>query len=116
MQQPSGMVQPKEPVLLKWQSLCSEQEQSGQSGAAFCRARELRESQFYYWKKRVREAAMPQFVEVEVRKPTTSSKDSRVGLGETIEVRLGNGRSLMVGPGFDASHLQAVLAVVEAEP
>lgn len=101
--------------MLKWEKLCSEQEQSGQSGAAFCRARELRESQFYYWKKRVREAAMPQFVEVQVRKPAMSPKDSRVGLGATIEVRLGNGRSLMVGPEFEARHLRALLAVVETE-
>lgn len=102
--------------MLKWQNLCSEQEQSGQSAAVFCRARELRESQFYYWKKRVRDAAMPQFVEVQVKKPRMSPRDSRVGLGATIEVRLGNGRSLMVEPGFDASHLRALLAVVEAEP
>lgn len=110
------MVQPQEEVLLKWQNLCSEQEQSGRSAAAFCRARELRPSQFYYWKKRVREAAMPQFMEVRVRKPAMTSRDSRVGLGAMIEVRLGNGRSLMVGPEFDAGHLQALLAVVEAEP
>ena len=76
---------------------------------------ELPESQFYYWKKRVREAAMPQFVEVRVRKPLMSPRDSRVGLGATIEVRLGNGRSLMVGPEFDASHLQALLAVLEKQ-
>lgn len=115
MRQPSGMVPPKEQGLLKWQSLCSEQEQSGQSAAAFCRTRELRPSQFYYWKKRVREAATPPFVEVRMRKPAMSPKDSRVELGATIEVRLRNGRSLMVGPEFDASHLQALLAVVETE-
>lgn len=110
------MVQPKEHGLLKWQSLCSEQEQSGQSAAAFCRARELRESQFYYWKKRVREAATTPFVEVRVRKLAMGPRDCGVGLGATIEVRLRNGRSLMVGPEFNASHLQALLAVVEAEP
>ncbi|HEY6349673.1 MAG TPA: hypothetical protein VI636_09710 [Candidatus Angelobacter sp.] len=109
------MIQPKEQILRKWQSLCSEQEQGGQSAAAFCRTRELRPSQFYYWKKRVREAAMPQFVEVRVRKPAMTPTDSRVGLGATIELRLGNGRRLMVGPEFDASHLRALLAVVEAE-
>lgn len=116
MRQPSGMVQPKEQGLLKWQSLCSEQKQSGQSAAAFCRARELRPSQFYYWKKRVREAAMPQLLEVRVRKAAMTSTDSRVGLGATIEVRVGNGRSLMVGPEFDANHLLALLAAVEAKP
>jgi hypothetical protein len=113
MGQLCGMIQPRKEVLLKWQNLCLEQEQSGQSVAAFCRARELRESQFYYWKKRVREAAPPPFVEVRVRKPAMGPRDFRVGLGATIEVRLGNGRSLIVGPEFDASHLRAVLAVLE---
>jgi len=32
-----------------------------------------------------------------------------------IEVRLSKGRSLLVGPGFDASHLRALLAVLETE-
>ena len=79
MRQAPGMIQPKEQVLLKWRSLCAEQEQSGQSAAGFCRARELHPSQFYYWKKRLREAAMPQFVEVRVRKPAMTPTDSRVG-------------------------------------
>lgn len=110
------MNQPGKQVLLKWQNLCAEQEQSGRSAAAFCRARELRPSQFYYWKRQVREAAMPQFMEVRVSKPAMTPTESRMGLGATIEVRLRNGRSLIVGPEFDASHLQALLAVVEAEP
>lgn len=108
------MIQPIKQV--KWRSLVSEQEESGQSVAAFCSARELPESQFYYWKKRVREAAQPQFVEVRVGKPAMSPRGSGAGLGPPIEVRLGNGRSLLVGPEFDASHLRALLAVVESEP
>jgi hypothetical protein len=31
-----------------------------------------------------------------------------------VEVRLQNGRSLLVGPGFDAQHVRALLAVVES--
>ena len=102
-------------VRAKWQSLVSEQQESGQSMAAFCRARELHKSQFYYWKKRLREAATPQFVEVRVAKPHLSQRDSCSALGSTIEVRLSNGRSLVVAPSFDASHLRALLAVVESE-
>ena len=34
--------------------------------------------------------------------------------GAQIEIRLRNGRSLVVGQGFDAGHLQALLAAVEA--
>jgi hypothetical protein len=109
------MIQPREQVLLKWQSLFSEQEQSGQSVAAFCRTRQLPESRFYYWKKRLQEAATPQFVEAQLAKPPLSQRDSRGALGSTIEVRLCNGRSLMVAPEFDANHLRALLAVVESE-
>jgi hypothetical protein len=32
-----------------------------------------------------------------------------------IEVRLNKGRSLLVEPGFDASHLRALLTVLETE-
>ncbi len=109
------MTQPKEQVRAKWQSLVSEQQECGQSMAAFCRARELHKSQFYYWKERLREAATPQFVEVRVAKPHLSQRDSCSTLGSTIEVRLSNGRSLVVAPSFDASHLRALLAVVESE-
>jgi ATP-dependent helicase YprA (DUF1998 family) len=103
------MIQLRKQVWVKWRSLLSEQEESGQSVAAFCRSRELRESQFYYWKKRLR-GVTPQFVEVQVAKP-----HARSALGSMIEVRLSNGRGLMVAPEFDASHLRALLAVVESE-
>jgi len=107
------MIQPTKQV--KWRSLIAEQDKSGQSVAAFCRARELPDSQFYYWKKRLRAVVMPPFVEVQVAKPDLRSRHSRSALGSTIEVRLSNGRSLMVAPEFDASHLRALLAVVESE-
>jgi hypothetical protein len=109
------MIQRREQVWAKWQNLVSEQEESGLSVAAFCRARGPRRSHFYYWKKRVREAVTPQFVEVQVAKLPPRQTHSRSGLGSTIEVRLSNGRSLVVAPEFDASHLRALLAVVESE-
>jgi hypothetical protein len=107
------MIQPTKQV--KWRSLVSEQEESGQSIAAFCRAREVPASQFHYWKKRLREVVTPPFVEVQVAKPHLRPRHSGSTLGSTIEVRLSNGRSLMVAPEFDASHLRALLAVVESE-
>jgi len=107
------MIQPTKQV--KWRSLVSEREESGQSGAAFCRARGLPESLFYYWKKRLREVATPRFVEVQVVHPQLSPTGSGSAAGATIEVRLSNGRSLIVAPEFDTSHLRALLAVVESE-
>jgi hypothetical protein len=44
-----------------------------------------------------------------------SQRRSRAALGSTIEVRLRNGRSLMVAPEFNAIHLRALLAVLESE-
>ena len=83
--------------------------QSGKSVAVFCRERKLRASHFYWWKKRLRENTAARFVEVQVAEsPANLPGDSR------IEVRLQNGRSLMVGRGFDPEHVRALLAVVEA--
>jgi hypothetical protein len=106
------MNQPEKQV--KWRSLIAEQKESGQSAAAFCRTRGLRKSLFYYWKKQVQEVARRQFVEVQVA-TDLSQRHSGAALGPTIEVRLGNGRSLMVAPEFNASHLRALLAVLESE-
>ena len=99
----------------KWRSLIAEQKESGQSAAAFCRTRGLREALFYYWKKQLQEVARWQFVEVQVAKPDLRQRHSRAELGTTIEVRLRNGRSLMVAPEFNAGHLRALLAVLESE-
>jgi transposase-like protein len=106
------MSQPEKQV--KWRNLIAEQKESGQSAAAFCRTRGVREALFYYWKKQLQEVATSQFVEVQVAKPDLSQRHSRT-LGTTIEVRLGNGRSLMVAPEFNAGHLRALLAVLESE-
>ena len=81
----------------------------GESVAAFCRERKLRASHFYWWKKRLRENTTASFVEMKVAEcPANVPGDSR------IEVRLQNGRSLMVGLGFDPEHVRGLLAVVEA--
>jgi hypothetical protein len=96
----------------KWRGLVSEQGASGQSVAAFCRDRGLPASQFFAWKRRLRQATPERFVELQVAgapaQPATAQNCA-------IEIRLGCGRSVMVEPGFDANHLRAVLAVLEAQ-
>jgi hypothetical protein len=68
------------------------------------------------WKKRLREAEKAKFVEVQVapykepHHPGTTPER-----GRTIEIRLVRGCSLVVEPGFDADHLRALLAILEAE-
>jgi ATP-dependent helicase YprA (DUF1998 family) len=105
----------REQALAKWRSLVAEQEQSGQSVAAFCQTRELPQSQLIYWKRRLREIGRASFVEVQLAQPGAEPRVRARTLGRpTIEVRLKNGRSLMVAAGFDARHLRALLAVVES--
>jgi hypothetical protein len=72
---------------------------------------------FFAWKKRLREAEASQFVEVKVVATTAVAAATTHPIlegGLTIEVRLKNERRLLVGPGFDAQHLRALLAVVES--
>ena len=93
----------------KWRGLISEQSQSGQTVAAFCRDRGIRDSQFYDWKKRIRKADAAKFVAVEV----TAAREAVPS--KPIEIRLSKGRSLFVEAGFNAGHLHALLAVLETE-
>lgn len=94
----------------KWRGLISEQARSGQTVAAFCPERNLCAPHFYWWKKRLRESQAAKFVEVQVVEPSAEvpTSDSR------IELRLQNGRSLLIGRRFDVEHVRALLAVVEA--
>ena len=96
----------------KWRGLVSEQSQSGQTVAAFCRERGLRDSLFYDWKRRLREGEAAKFVEVRVKEPV-ERPHLTPGTGRAIEIRLHKGRSLLVEPGFDAHHLRALLAALE---
>jgi hypothetical protein len=66
-------------------------------------------SAFYYGKKRSREAAVPQFVEVQVGKSQLRPKHSRSALESTIEVRLSNGRSPARAAGVRGGSLTSVI-------
>jgi transposase-like protein len=92
----------------KWRRLVSEQGRSGQTVTAFCRERGLCRPYFFVWKKRLCKSATAKFLEVQLAEPTPSVPDD-----SRIEVRLQNGRSLVVGRGFDAEHVRALLEVVE---
>ena len=108
------MKQQKSEQWTKWRGMVSEQSESGQTVSAFCHDRGLRDSLFYDWKKRLREGEAVQFVEVKVKEPVEQLKLAPQHCS-AIEIRLSKGRSLSVEPGFDANHLRALLAVLEAE-
>jgi hypothetical protein len=108
------MKQLRAELWMKSRGLVSEQSQSGQTVAAFCRDRGIRDSQFYDWKKRIREGEAAKFVEVKVKEPG-EQRTSAPERYKATEIRLSKGRSLFVEPGFDVSHLRALLAVLETE-
>jgi transposase-like protein len=60
----------------KLRGLALEQLSSGQTVAAFCRDREIRASQFYDWKKRIRQGEVAKFVEVKVKESSEQRKPS----------------------------------------
>ncbi len=93
----------------KWRRLVSEQTRSGQTVKAFCHERGLCRPYFFVWKKRLEEDTPAKFLEVQVTEHGPNAPDD-----PSVEIRLKNGRSLMVRPGFDAEHVRALLAVVEA--
>jgi hypothetical protein len=93
----------------KWRRLVSDQARSGQTVKAFCLERALCRPYFFVWKKRLQKSATSKFLELRVQEPAPSAPDD-----PRVEVRLKNGRSLMVRPGFDAEHVRALLALVEA--
>jgi hypothetical protein len=99
----------------KWLGLISEQEQSGKPVAEFCRERGIAASKLYSWKRRcVVEKAASGFVRVRAAPAVKIEPVATARSG--IEVRLVGGRSLVVESGFDASHLRALLAVLESRP
>jgi hypothetical protein len=103
------MIKRSKKAWTKWRRLVSEQACSGQSVKTFCRNHGLCRPYFFVWKKRLQRSAAAKFLEVQVtgRVPSTSGDAG-------VEIRLRNGRSLMVRPGFDAAHVRALLVVVEA--
>src|SRR2546429_4733179 len=87
----------------KWRRLISEHARSGQTVTAFCREHGLCRPYFFAWKKRLRKDTAVKFLEVQLTESAPKAAgDSRV------EIRLQNGRSLLVGRGFDAEHVRAV--------
>ncbi|MBV9305244.1 MAG: hypothetical protein JOZ45_03855 [Acidobacteriaceae bacterium] len=85
--------------------------------AVFCREHGLREWQFYEWRKRLR-AKTESFVAVELvaSAPAPLPTEPTPVPGTPLEIRLRGGRSLLVGPDFEASHLCRLLRVLEQEP
>lgn len=107
----------KEPY---WRQIFRDWKASGKTRKQFCQQQNLRLSTFDYWRAEIaRRDASP-------NRPSTSPSPQskplspppvlvpvRVVVTTPLEVQLPNGTRISVPPGFDAHHLQALLAVLE---
>jgi hypothetical protein len=97
-----------------WREQLRRQQSSGQGVREFCVGAGLSVPSFYWWRRevRIRDARRGGSVDrlrfVPVRMTPEPSVDA------SLEVVLGGGRSIRVGSGFDADHLRAVVAALEA--
>lgn len=83
-------------------------EREGKSITALAREQGVSPQRLYWWKKRLRgeEPSTSSFVEVSIRAARQA---------QPFAVQTRNGRSVAVWPGFDATELERLLAVVEDE-
>jgi hypothetical protein len=100
-----------------WQATIREAARSGGSVREFCRQRKLKESQFYWWQRRLkatRQAAKrPKQAAGPASFALVSDEPGTVDAG--IELVLSGGRRLRIARGVDEQTLRAVLAVMESE-
>jgi transposase-like protein len=100
----------------RWRELLRRFAGSGLTVRAFCRQHRLAEPSFYWWRRelqrRGRRETKPAFVPVRmVAETRMAGPDSPANGG--VEVRVAGGRCIRVRPGFDATTLARVLAVLE---
>lgn len=96
---------------LSWRKTLADFQSSGLSIRGFCRAHGLPESAFYFWRRELtRRDHRP-------AKRTTVAKRAfmpiRVVASVPLEVVLRSGQVVRVAAGFEAAHLQAVVAALE---
>jgi len=97
-----------------WRRVVRQWRQSGLSVRAFCAQHGLSEASFYAWRRALnrRDTAAVSFVPVAVVSEERSAS-AGVGACAGLELVVGRGRVVRVGPGFDAPTLQRLLALLE---
>jgi transposase-like protein len=124
-----------------WEEMVRRCRDSGQSVRAFCRAEGLRESAFYFWRRKLTQGgrakaesgSLPQAPAVQSAKPVLARQNPKPsflpvhlvgpasgcpGVAETahgVEIILGPGCTVRVQAGFDRQTLADVLAVLEVQ-
>jgi len=94
----------------EWRARIAEQEGSGMSVKGFCKGRSFAEHQFYYWRKRLRNAQQPmRFALVDRSVPRAAPATQT-----ELELVLASGERLRISTGVDAATLRTVLEALRA--
>jgi transposase-like protein len=96
----------------QWRRRIDQWRVSGLSVRAFCARHGLSTASFYNWRRALqrRAADEPAFVPVQVVADAVPTQAS------ALEVVLTDGRAVRIAPGFDATTLRRLLAVLEGRP
>jgi hypothetical protein len=99
-----------------WQQIVQQQRGSGLSVARFCRERQIAESSLFAWKRRLARETQADPVFVQLKPASVPQPGSAMDSSNSrIELHLGQGRHIVLRPGFDGPTLAAVLMVLSTE-
>ena len=96
-----------------WRTTVREAARSGVSIREFCRQRKLKESQFYWWQRRLAAARPAPRKKTDTRAASFALVSDEPAMSDAgIELVLGEGRRLRIRKGVDEETLRAVLAAM----
>ena len=97
-----------------WRRMIRQWRGSGLSVRAFCDEQGLSEPSLYAWRRTLaeRDAASVRFAPVQLM-PESKPPGTADGVPGAVELVLGPGRRLRIGPGFDGPTLTRLLALLE---
>jgi hypothetical protein len=105
-----------------WEKVICQAARSGESIREFCARRELKESQFYRWQRKLRQGKEHEALRrrAKLESPPEVATFALVGdepgqLDAGIELVLGDGRRLRISRGVDEETLRTVLSVLRGE-
>lgn len=106
-----------------WQKVIREAARSGLSIREFCRGRRLKESQFHWWRRKLKARRQERTLHRRVRRKDTFGGQATFALVSDepgaseagIELVLSDGRRVRIGKGEDEQTLRTVLAAVEIQ-
>lgn len=106
-----------------WQQVIGEAARSGLSISEFCRQRKLRENQFYWWRRKLKDRQQEQTLRRRGKPKGKSGNqktfalvsDNPGDLDAGIELVLSDGRRIRISRGVDEETLRTVLTAVGSE-